>query len=138
MPEAYPEAHPEAYPEAYVDTSALAAIGFNEPGSPALRQRLNRFSRLRASLLLEAELRSIYARENLIFDQRLLEPITWIFPVRELSQEIAAVLQAGYLRGADLWHVAVALYSAGNPSEMAFVTLDARQRAVAATLGFQT
>ena len=125
-------------PEAYVDTSALAAIGFNEPGSFALRQRLDGFSRLRASPLLEAELRSVYARENLAFDTRLLNRITWIFPVRNLSREIEAVLQAGYLRGADLWHLAVALYAAGDPREMAFVTLDARQRAVAAALGFQT
>ena len=124
--------------DAYVDTSALAAIGFNEPGSIAVRQRLNSFSRLRASLLLEAELRSAYARENLTFDVRLLDRIMWVEPNRPLSAELAAVLQVGYLRGADLWHVAAALYSADNPREITFVTLDARQRAVAAALGFRT
>ena len=123
--------------EAYVDTSALASIGFNEPGNLGVRERLDGFSRINASLLLEAELRSIYARENLPFDIRLLERITWIFPVRGLSREIEAVLQSGYLRGADLWHLAVALYSTDDPREVTFVTLDARQRAVAAALGFR-
>ena len=123
--------------DAYLDTSALAAIGFNEPGSFAVKQRLNRFSRLRASLLLEAELRSAYARENLTFDVRLLDRIMWVEPNRPLSAELAAVLQVGYLRGADLWHVA-ALYSADDPREITFITLDSRQRAVAAALGFQT
>lgn len=59
-------------------------------------------------------------------------------PDRPLSSEITAVLEAGYLRGADLWHVAVALYHAEDPREVTFVTLDNRQRAVAAALGFRT
>ena len=52
-----------------------------------------------------------------------------------LSREIHEVLAAGYLRGADCWHVAVALnYSPDR--DLTFLTLDKAQRAVAAKLGF--
>lgn len=40
-------------------------------------------------------------------------------------------------RGADLWHVASALYVAPSPADLYFLTLDERQRSVAATLGFR-
>ena len=46
------------------------------------------------------------------------------------------MLEAGYLRGADLWHVAHALYVTPCPASLSFVTLDARQGAVAEALGF--
>ena len=45
---------------------------------------------------------------------------------------------AGQLRGADLWHVATALYVAGEADRLCFVTLDQRQRDAAAALGFQS
>ena len=124
--------------EAYVDSSALIAVSFGEPGSAAVLQWLRSFSILRSSHLLEAELRAAYARESRIFDPYMLDGFRWVVPERPLSAEIAAVLEVGYLRGADLWHVAAALHYARDPREMAFVTLDARQRAVAAALGFQT
>jgi hypothetical protein len=50
--------------------------------------------------------------------------------------EIDRVLAAGSLRGADLWHLACAVYVSGNPEELAFVSLDQRQREVAKALGF--
>ena len=46
------------------------------------------------------------------------------------------MLNAGYLRGADLWHVATALYVTPEPGEISFITLDRRQRNVAMALGF--
>ena len=42
----------------YVDTSVLTAIAFDEPGAPALAGRLDDFTRLVSSNLLEAELRA--------------------------------------------------------------------------------
>ena len=54
-----------------------------------------------------------------------------------LAPEVDAALSAGYLRGADLWHVACALYVARAPGDISFVTLDERQRVVAAALGFR-
>ena len=122
---------------AYVDSSVLVAIAFREEGSGALRDRLLQYGRLYSSNLLEAEFRSALAREGVGFAQRYLARIRWVYPSRPLAEEIETVLEAGYLRGADLWHVANALFAAPTPREMAFVTLDERQRAVAAELGFR-
>ena len=123
---------------AYVDASAALSIAFRESGYEAVDQRLRGFARLWSSNLLEAELRAAFARNNLIFEPRFIDGIEWIAPDRPLSLEIAAALEIGYLRGADLWHVAVALYQADDPGEVTFVTMDNRQRAVAAALGFHT
>lgn len=122
---------------AYVDTSVLVGIAFEQPGGAGMAERLEDFSRLLSSNLLEAELRAACAREGFGFSDRLVANLSWVFPDRSLAPELAAVLIAGYLRGADLWHVASALYVTRAPGDMWFVTLDERQRSVAATLGFR-
>ena len=122
---------------AYADTSAIVTVAFSQPGAAEMAQRMNALNRLTSANLLEAEARAAYARENRQFDAAILSQIDWIHPDRPLSSEFAAILGVGYLRGADLWHVAVALYVYPNPTEIAFLTLDNRQRAVAAALGFQ-
>ena len=121
---------------AYVDASIVVAVEFEEHGGVEHAERMNGFSDLHSSNLLEAEVRAAFARERRRFDPSILARIEWIFPSRPLSAEMATVLQAGYLRGADLWHVSVALYMARNPAEMCFLTLDQRQRETAASLGF--
>ena len=121
---------------AYVDTSCLVAIAFGERGATAVERRLAGFDALVASNLLEAELRAAFKREKTDGVDALLGMIEWIAPERPLSEEIARVLSAGYVRGADCWHPATALYLSPVPSEISFVTLDERQREVAATLGF--
>ena len=122
---------------AYVDTSVLAAIAFGEDDGPPLARRLDDFSCLFASNLLEAELRAACARERFGFSDGLLADLTWVFEDRSLGPELDRVLRAGYLRGADLWHVACALYVTRAPGDIWFVTLDERQRVVAAELGFR-
>ncbi len=79
-------------------------------------------------------------RENaaLEFVLEAVKGISWIIPDRSLAEELKSVAKAGYLRGADLWHLACACYLAPNPKEIAFLTLDARQREVAERLGFPT
>lgn len=62
--------------------------------------------------------------------------IDFVMVDRRLGPEVARVLQAGDVRGADCWHLATALFVAPDPSELAFVTLDATQRKVAKALGF--
>lgn len=123
---------------AYVDTSCLVAIAFGEKGAAALGRRLEEFDELLSSNLLEAELRASFVRENVEPVASYLDAIGWILPDRPLSREMSAVLAAGYLRGADLWHLACALYVVDRPQEMSFVTLDSRQGAVAEALGFAT
>ena len=121
---------------AYVDSSALAAIVFDEPHASTLASRMDGFDRLISSNLLEAELRAAFVRESLDFQENIVLGIDWILPDRTLTPEFKTVLQAGYLRGADLWHVATALYVSSGLPRLSFATLDARQAAVADALGF--
>ena len=122
---------------AYVDSSALAALAFGEAHAERLGD-LAGYEHLLSSNLLEAELRSAFAREGLPFERRALGDVRWVLPERPLTRELSAVLASGYLRGADLWHVATALYVAPRPEDLAFVTLDERQATVAGALGFVT
>lgn len=123
---------------AYVDTSCLVAIAFGEPGAPRLRRQLEGFDDLLTSSFLEAELRATFRREGITGDPPLLGAVSWIVPDRPLGPEIVRVFDAGYIRGADCWHLATALYVADDPGELAFLTLDDRQRAIAADMGFVT
>jgi predicted nucleic acid-binding protein len=123
---------------AYVDTSCLAAIIFGEPAAASMARRITRAAALVSSNLLEAELRAAAAREAVPWDASAVRRVAWISPDRPLHDEIERVLEAGYVRGADCWHLAAALYLAPDPSEIDFLTLDSRQRSVAAALGFGT
>lgn len=124
---------------AYVDTSCLVAIAFGEATAGRLAARLRRFDRLFASNLLEAELRSALLREG-IQDRgtTLLSWIIWVYPNRPLTPEFDQVTGIGYLKGADLWHLANALFLAPVGRDLVFLTLDSRQKEVAAKLGFAT
>jgi hypothetical protein len=122
---------------AYVDTSCLVAIAFGERAAGRLANRLRRFDRLLSSNLLEAELRSALAREGVPDGAGpLLSGLTWVHPDRPLTPEFDRVLAAGYLKGADLWHLATAVFLAPAAHGLAFLSLDRRQREVAARLGF--
>lgn len=122
---------------AYVDTSCLVAIAFGEPGAAALSRRLKGFDDLVSSNLLQAELLASFARERVPPPAGLPIKLSWILPDRPLRDEIERVLAAGYVRGADCWHLATALYLAEDPSSMSFLTVDDRQRKVALSLGFK-
>ncbi len=124
---------------AYVDTSCLVAIAFGEPAASRVTARLRRCDRLFASNLLEAELRSALVREG-VRDRAnsLLSWITWIYPNRPLTQEFDRITALGYVKGADLWHLANALFLAPTRDDLTFLTLDTRQREVAGRLGFET
>ncbi len=122
---------------AYVDTSCLVAIAFGESGAAALGRRLKAFDELVSSNLLEAELLATFARERVPPPPELPVALSWILPDRPLHEEIDQVLAGGYVRGADCWHLATALYLAENPSSMSFLTVDDRQHEVALSLGFQ-
>lgn len=124
---------------AYVDSSCLVALAFDEPGARRLKARLRRFDRLFSSNLLEAELRSALTREGVDVEvENLLSWLTWVYPNRPLTAEFVRITTAGYLRGADLWHLANALFLAPNATDLSFLTLDGRQKEVAQSLGFST
>lgn len=121
---------------AYVDTSVLVAIAFAEPSHEELTGRLSAFDRLFACNLLEAEFRSALVREQAqTLAEGFLSPISWVFPDRSLDLEYRRVLEHGYVRGADLRHLACALYLGEMLPKLAFLTLDERQRRVATDLG---
>lgn len=120
----------------YLDTSCLVALAFGEPGADELAARLRTFDTLLSSSLLEAEFRSTLAREGVGDGDRFLEAISWILPDRRLTAEIDRVLAIGYVRGADLQHLACALYTAESPRDLPFLTLDGRQREIAVALSF--
>ncbi len=122
---------------AYVDTSCVVAIALAERGHAALARRLEMFGTLFASNLLEAELRATFRREQVSHDGSVPAAISWVLPDRPMTAEMEMVLEAGALRGADLWHVACALYLSPDPRELTFLTLDAQQAEVARALGFR-
>lgn len=122
---------------AYVDTSCLVAIAFGERGSAKLAARLARYEAVFSSSLLEAELKAAFRREGIGGDPLdVLPNVEWVIPDRPLSAEIDKVLQKGYVRGADAWHLACALLLAPEGRDLRFETLDARQAEVAKELGF--
>ena len=124
---------------AYVDTSCLVAVAFGEPRSDAVIRELEGCDEIVSSNLLDAELRSTLKREEVEEGaEALLQAITWVLPDRRLTPEIERALGVRHLRGADLWHLAAALYLAESPGDVTFLTLDQPQREVAAALGFQT
>jgi predicted nucleic acid-binding protein len=123
--------------QAYVDTSVVLALAFRQ-ARPETRERVFAYKRLLASTLLEAEMLSACRRERVEWDPAFLEPIKWLTPERRLTEELGRVYNAGYLRGADAWHVACALHATDSPTDLDFLTLDRLQRDVAAKLGFPT
>ena len=110
----------------YLDTSAILSITFGESGWETVTSRLSTIPYRMSFNLLEAEVRAAFARSRLTFNPDTLSDIRW----RSLSTEFERVLEAGYLRGADLWHVATALYIFDDPSAGTFLTLDHRQAGV--------
>jgi hypothetical protein len=96
---------------------------------------LGRHDRLYSANLLEAELRSAFAREGVGWSDVLVAPIGWVLPPRSLGPEMERVLNAGLLRGTDLWHVACALFLWEEIHSLTFLTLDERQRTAATEMG---
>ncbi len=122
---------------AYVDTSCVVAAAFAEPGARRVTMALRSAERLFSANLLEAEFRAAMRREDInAKTEDYLAGISWILPERLLTTEMRIVLEHGYVRGADLWHLSCATYLAGDPSALPFLTLDERQGEVAAAMGF--
>lgn len=123
---------------AYVDTSCLVAVAFGEDAGGRVGEVMSSFDTLLGANLTVAELRAAGVREELPEIDDFIEDLTLVLPARSLAPELARSLEGGYLRGADLLHIATALYAAESPGDIVFLTLDERQREVAAAVGFQT
>lgn len=122
---------------AYLDSSFFLGIAFSEVSAASLERKLAAFDRLHSSNLLDAEVRSAFAREGLDEpEEALFESVIWTLPDRPLAPEFRRILAHGHQKGADLWHLACALYLSPDPHEISFLTLDSRQRRAAAKIGF--
>jgi hypothetical protein len=122
---------------AYLDSSFFLGIAFSEVSAASLERKLTVFDRLYSSNLLDAEVRSAFAREGLDEpEEALFESVIWTLPDRPLTPEFRRILAHGHQKEADLWHLACALYLSPDPHEISFLTLDSRQRRAAAKLGF--
>lgn len=96
--------------------------------------------RLVASDLIVAELAATADREGVSTTawREAISAISIVIPDRSLTPEILRVLEKGRLRGADLWHVACALFVAnGETGNVRFLTLDRDQDQAARRLGFR-
>lgn len=122
---------------AYVDTSCLVAVAFDEPGADEMIHQLRDCDRLFASNLLEAELRAALRREGIENGaDSLVSGLSWLYPNRSLRPEFVDVLKHGCVKGADLWHLACALFLRRRVEGLLFLTLDKRQQNAATRLGF--
>lgn len=123
---------------AVVDTSCLVAIAFGERAGARMVRRLGECDELFASALIEAELWASLRREKVDADpQAFLGGLALVSPDRPLRPELTRVAEAGYLRGADMWHLACALYLSPNAAGLTFLTLDEAQGRAARALGFK-
>ena len=103
-------------------------------------ERISRFDRLFSSNLLEAELRSALAREGRYGRVRnFVAWMNWVLPRRRLTPEIDQILEAGWSKGPDLWHLACAVFLRPQIDDpLSFLTLDGRQGDIARELGFRS
>jgi PIN domain-containing protein len=122
---------------AYIDSSCIVAMAFDQPDARKIAKVCRSYSQLVAANLLEAEVRAALAREGARPVGNVFEGIRWLYPDRPLGEEMSRALEHGRLRGADLWHIACALYVDPAATELAFLTLDVPQQRVAAALGFR-
>ena len=122
---------------AYVDSSCLVAIALGEPSARRTAARLSTFTSILSNVLLDAEVRSACSREKVALPEAELALIEFVPLRRLISAEIDRVLAAGYLRGAECLHLATALVLSPDPRQLTFLTLDAKQRVVAKTIGFR-
>lgn len=101
-------------------------------------RRLQKYPVLLSSELLLAEIYAYASRVGIAAAaaREAVEAITWIIPERSLQPELERVAHAGYLRGADLWHLACACYLSPKSVELDFLTCDQSQWRVADALGF--
>jgi hypothetical protein len=124
---------------AYLDTSLLIKLKFQR--SPAReRKHVASYRQLFSSELLIAELFAFGKRERI--DESILlkaiQGLSWVVPDRPILPEIQRIQGGQYVRGADLWHLACALYLVPRPKGIGFLTRDRQQKEAAKELGFAT
>lgn len=124
-------------PAYYVDSSALLGLILGDQS--VVSRELLEEQQVVGSYLIEAEVFSACTRESYEIQMavELLERITLISPVRSLRPEYNLIFQSGYLKGADAFHLACALFLDPTCKNLTFVTADKPQAVIAKKLGFK-
>jgi predicted nucleic acid-binding protein len=124
----------------YADTSCFLAIALEQPEFEKTAERLESYEAVHSSTLMEAELRAKLHQQGIDEDgSRLTCWVEWVAPPRPLHAYIGRVLLQGVaLKGADVWHLACALYTAERYEGIEFMSLDRKQLEAARRLGFQS
>ena len=125
----------------YLDTSAWIAWKFGQNGKELLAKVLLKQNTVLSSPLLVAEylafLKKTKQLENVRYEDDL-EFIRWIYPADSLIESCAECARCHYLRGADLYHLATALWFAqGLRKDLRFLTCDIEQARAAQKIGFK-
>lgn len=126
----------------YLDTSAWIAWKFGQTGQEKFLEIDFEKDTVIASPLLVSEYVAFLGREKLLTETRFEDElgfIHWIYPSDPLFQESLECVRAYAVKGADLHHLATALwFSQDSRDELYFLTCDHQQEAAAKKLGFQT
>lgn len=121
----------------YLDSSVVISRLFKEPVN--FKWSKLKGKTLFSSTLLYYEVMAASKREGVSLKDAnaLIASVNIISPPHILVGEVKRVLSVGYLRGADLAHVATALWiSRDEPSNLYFLSFDNAQMKLAGELGF--
>lgn len=124
----------------YVDSSVVLSVLLEELNYEVFSSLISNKHFVYSSPLLVAEVFSALHREKLSFQlaELVFSTIDFIIlPQEDLFQEYPRIFKEGYLRGADAFHLATALYIDPLAKNLTFLTADERQKVVAKKLGFK-
>ncbi len=113
--------------------SLLFEEGIGEKGGHVLEK-----ARWISSSLLEAEVYSAARREKIPLElaAAFVQRVSLVYPEGSLQKEYLAIFRQGYVRGADAYHLATALYLDPECQNLNFATVDKRQAELAEVIGF--
>ncbi len=124
-------------PFAYLDTSFL--LSFVLEGSDRFRELEKKYTFI-SSILILSETASALAREQRLPENWGLSHWTYC-SLLDLNAEVmnyhSEILKAGWLRGADLHHLAASEHFFGEEREKHFISLDKSQSKIAKELGYK-
>lgn len=123
----------------YVDSSVAVCLLLSEPDATLYHRITAQSGELMSSSLLEAEVLAAATREKVPDDvaEKVLQPISIIVPKRSLKNECQIILEKGYCRGGDLFHLATLLYVDPTLMEIEILTADQQQKEVARKVGIK-
>jgi predicted nucleic acid-binding protein len=121
----------------YLDTSALGRALLGEPDARAITDALRHFDQMIASRLLQAELRRLAARREMVARANLLLERVALLPVDNRTLDLAEMLTPHSLGTLDAIHLATALLSAEALDVEALMTYDKQLASAASEHGLE-